>query len=171
MFTLPNLDPRTRDFMLEEIEHDIAHDTLYFSKRLTSAGERDYARNLQEAARAGDVGTFTDALRRPGQIETMEMRSTGPAKVPHTAAETLAEGEFNRFYIRALCRRAIEDGIEEVIVFRAKEVSNPRPASEAMLGAAKDPHRLLKDLRANPGTDTALGLPPGPNSGLSVHLP
>ena len=29
---------------------------------------------------------------------------------------------------------------------------------------------LLDDLRAHPGTDTALGLPPGPNSGLSVCL-
>jgi len=36
------------------------------------------------------------------------------------AHEMLAEGEFNRFYIRALCARAIEDGLPEVTVYRAK---------------------------------------------------
>jgi hypothetical protein len=169
MFTLPNLDQRTRALMLEEIEHDINQNRLYISPRLTSAGARDYARNLQDAARAGDVDSFTDDLRKPGQIETTELTKRGPKTMPHNAADTLAEGEFNRFYIRALCRRAIDDG-QELIVFRAKEVSNPRPESEAMIGAAKDPHKLLTDLRTNIGTHTALGLPT-PNSGLSVRLP
>src|SRR6266851_5569734 len=37
--------------------------------------------------------------------------------------------------------------------------------------ARTDPKALLTDLRSNPGVDTALGLPPGPNSGLSARLP
>jgi hypothetical protein len=32
MFTWPNLDPRTRDLMLDEIAHDIARSELYISK-------------------------------------------------------------------------------------------------------------------------------------------
>lgn len=46
-----------------------------------------------------------------------------------------------------------------------------RSASEAMIGSHIDPHALLEDLRTHQGIDTALGLPPGPNSGLSVKLP
>ena len=32
----------------------------------------------------------------------------------------LAEGEFNRFYIRAVCLRSIESGTSDVVVYRAK---------------------------------------------------
>lgn len=91
-------------------------------------------------------------------------------RVPIDAAETLAEGEFNRFYLRGLCRRAIRDRIESVEIYRAKEVANPRSESSMMLGQRLDAQRLLADLRANLGVDTALHLPPGPNSGLSARL-
>jgi hypothetical protein len=93
------------------------------------------------------------------------------ARVPITAAETLGEGEFNRFYIRALCVHAINDGIKTLIVYRAKVVANARVESEMKIDTGVDPVRLLGDLRNNPGVDTALGLPAGPNSGLSVRLP
>ncbi len=83
----------------------------------------------------------------------------------------MAEGEFNRFYARGLCRRAIAEGIEALVVYRAKEVVNPRAESVALIGKSLPAKQLLEDLRAHIGTDTALGLPPGPNSGLSVKLP
>jgi hypothetical protein len=91
--------------------------------------------------------------------------------VPATAPETLAEGEFNRFYIRGLCVRALAEGITELVIYRAKQVENPRSESTAKIGLKISAQALLTDLRANPGVDTALGLPPGPNSGLSVKLP
>ena len=87
------------------------------------------------------------------------------------AHQMLAEGEFNRFYIRALCVRASEDNNVEVIVYRAKAVENARSASQQMIGQRMSAEALLHDLRSSPGVDTALGLPPGPNSGLSVRLP
>jgi hypothetical protein len=87
------------------------------------------------------------------------------------AHEMLAEGEFNRFYIRALCLRAIEDGVSEVIVYRAKDVEHARSESQQKIGSRVAAELLLRDLRTHVGVDTALGLPPGPNSGLSVHLP
>jgi hypothetical protein len=171
MFYFPDLDSRTRAFMLEEIAHDLTHGTLHLSKRLSSTGNANYAQYLQHAARVGNEETLAAALRQPGHFQTMEPRGTGWAKVPYNAAAVLAEGEFNRFYIRALCRRAIEDDVEELIIFRSKPVSNPRPESLTKIGRAVDPHRLLTDLRTHPGADTALGLPQGPNSGLSVRLP
>jgi hypothetical protein len=93
-------------------------------------------------------------------------------KVPYTAAQTLSEGEFNRYYIRALCLRALKEE-RELEVYRAKEVSDPRPESQRMIGLILDTKRaetLLNDLRINVGVDTALGLPNGPNSGLSVKI-
>jgi hypothetical protein len=171
MFTWPDLDPRTRALMLEEIEHDEAHEGLYIGKRLAPAGALAFAQNLKAAATSGDDGTLAARLRQPGQLKAIEFRGMRPVPVPRNAADVLAEGEFNRFYIRALCRRAIEDGVEELIVFRAKPVADPRMRSEALIGKAKDPHRLLTDLRMHPGMDTVQGLPGGPGSGLSVRLP
>jgi hypothetical protein len=92
--------------------------------------------------------------------------------VPHTAADTLAEGDFNHYYCRAICRRVLEEGKEFVEVYRAKDVREPRPRSQQLVGALVDARRLLIDLRAHPGgIDAALGIPAGPNSGLSVRVP
>jgi hypothetical protein len=83
----------------------------------------------------------------------------------------LAEGEFNRFYVRGLCLRAIDEGIDRLVIYRAKAVEEPRPDSNRRIGRSVNPRTLLDDLRRNAGVDTALGIPPGPNSGLSVKLP
>src|SRR5690606_25127289 len=92
------------------------------------------------------------------------------AKVPVTAAHGLAEGEFNRFYMRGLCRLAIEAHLGSLVVYRAKPVMVPRYDSEQKIGTEVSPSQLLIDLRTHIGVDTALGLPNGPNSGLSVRL-
>ena len=175
MMNLPDLDARTRILMLEEIEIDIERGRFELSPRLTAAGVCSYAFYLQEAVRAGSDATLAEQLRQPGLLRKVEERLVNGrvslAKVPHTAADTLAQSDFNRFYIRALCRRAIEDGVTHLVVFRAKQVARPRPGSEAKLGAPVDPRQLLHDLRTHVGFATTLGLPAGPNSGLSLRLP
>jgi hypothetical protein len=173
--SLTNLDSVTRQYMLEEISRDLAEGNLYYSPRLSSTGRQVYPTLLEGAARNGTDETLAAGLREPGRLNATEERrkpkgGTTTAQVPVTAPETLSEGEFNRFYARGLCRRAIAEGKDSVFVYRAKEVANPRSESVAMIGKALPAKQLLDDLRANPGADTALGLPPGPNSGLSVRL-
>lgn len=173
---LVNLDGRTRGFMLSEIESDEASGKLYISLRLNSRGREEYPRLLKEAATSENDSWLADQIRRNGLMKTEEERrkpkgGTTVAQVPVTAPDTLAEGEFNRFYIRGLCVRALEDGISELVVYRAKPVSSPRRESEAKIGTRVSPQRLLEDVRTHTGVDTALGLPPGPNSGLSVRIP
>jgi hypothetical protein len=65
--------------------------------------------------------------------------------VPINANTTLAEGEFNRFYIRALCIYAIQNNIQFLVVCRAKESLNPRPESLMKIGTNVDPKTLLND--------------------------
>ncbi len=170
-----NLDERTRTLMLEEIDRDSASGSLYLSDNLTPEGKAEYPDLLRAAAREGNDETLANEIR--GRLNAFEkprkLKSGGlskPPKMRRNAHEMLAEGEFNRFYIRALCRRAIDDGKPQLIVYRAKAVEKPRSTSEAMIGRALPAEDLLRDLRAHPGVDTALGLPPGPNSGLSAHL-
>ena len=171
-----NLDARTRALMLEELAQDVASGSLYLSPRLSGRGRADYEALLREAISDKDDDWLASALRAEGRLNTAEMRrrpSGGftTSSVPANAHQTLAEGEFNRFYVRAVCRRAVEDGMPQVVVYRAKPAANPRPESQAMIGKVVDAKALLADLRTHQGVDTALHLPSGPNSGLSVHLP
>lgn len=174
--SLENLDDTTRRFMAEEIAFDISNGTLYVSNRLSNSGREEYVQLLQEAVHRHDDEWLAQNLRLNGRINAVEQKKKPgggmtTAKVPVTAAETLAEGEFNRFYIRGLCRRAVDEGTSAVTIYRAKYVANPRSESQAKIGMQVDAQQLLNDLRTHPGIDTVLGLPAGPNSGLSVKLP
>jgi hypothetical protein len=172
---LQSLDEETRKYMAQEIELDMQQDRLYRSPRLSSQGANEYPELLRIASGSGNDSSFAEALGMPGRLNATETRNTKTgvisAKVPVTAPQTLAEGEFNRFYSRGLCLRAIAAGIPSVQVYRAKQVENARSASEALIGQMLEAESLLEDLRNNIGTDTAFGLPPGPNSGLSIRLP
>ena len=172
-----NLDERTRQLMLEEVEYDMAHNQLHISPFLSGQGQRDYVHLLREAVQSGNDETLAENLREHRRIsKTLPRRKPkggfSIAATPENAAQVLAESEFNRYYIRALARRAIEDGISELVIYRAKPVSKPRPESESRLETALSPEELLDDLRSHPGDEPpALGVPSGPNSGLSVRLP
>ncbi|KPV60112.1 hypothetical protein QJ48_07410 [Paenibacillus sp. A3] len=168
-----NLDQETRRYMVDELEYDLENGTVYFSSRLNPTGKERYVETLRTSLLNGDDVSLAKEIRN-GYLNVTEQRRTKngytTARVPITAADTLAEGEFNRYYIRALCRRAIKESKYKIVVYRAKDASDPRPASEAKIGESFEPNHLLKDLRENIGVDTGLGLPPGPNSGLSAKL-
>ncbi|WP_286859256.1 hypothetical protein [Methanosaeta sp. UBA356] len=171
-----SLDERTREFMLREIEFDIAKGNLYLSKRFNENGLDKYLELLKSAAQKQDDNWLGNELRRLGCFKAFIEKKTPSGgstkiKVPVNAAETFAEGEFNRFYIRGLCRVAIEDGILELEICRGKEVSRPRIESEARIGKTVPAEKLLEDLRKYPGVEPALGVPSGPNSGLTARLP
>ncbi|WP_394651822.1 hypothetical protein [uncultured Acinetobacter sp.] len=168
-FEFQNLNEETRKKMLEEIQHDISNNNLYLSKRFSQKGINDYPDLLIKHVQTGNEITLGKELSQNGRFNSMEETIKGPKKVPINAHETLAQGEFNRFYVRALCLKAIESG-KKLEVYRGKEVSQSRSDSQNKIGEFVEPEKLLSDLRTNVGVDTALGLPSGPNSGLTVKL-
>jgi hypothetical protein len=173
---LVNLDEETRRFMLEEVERDIAIDELFISTRLNGSGVTAFPGLLKAACQEFNDEWLARELRDGLLNETLQARKPRGTeyyakKMPFDAPDTLAEGEFNRFYARGLCKRALVNGIPELEIYRAKAVLNPRSASQAKIGSTISAEALLADLRTSQGMDTALGLPPGPNSGLSVKLP
>lgn len=108
---LVNLDSRTRELMLEELIIDIEKKALYLSKRLNDSGILRYPELLRHAIEKGNDDTLAQELKN-GYLNAAEQRKkpkggSSTVNVPVNANEMLAEGEFNRFYIRALCRRAI----------------------------------------------------------------
>lgn len=173
---LADLDDRTRQFMSKELELDLRESRLYFSRWFTEKAKRLYPDLLKKAIAGGNDTALASDLSEPGIFVAKYEKQkpsggTTMATVPKIAPEMFAEGEFNRFYIRGLCARCLEEGKREVQIYRAKQVANPRPESEARVGKHVDCAMLLADLRENPGGETVLGVPGGPNSGMSVRIP
>ena len=88
--------------------------------------------------------------------------------VPEIAAETQAEGQFNRYYILGVCRRALGEGKTLVFVYRAKDVRDPRPESERLIGSSYSPSELIEQIR--PRLSSLGHELLKPNSGLSVYF-
>ncbi|WP_212728235.1 hypothetical protein [Citrobacter sp. wls712] len=96
-----DLDDSTKKFMLKEIKFDQENDSFYLSNFLTSQGKSVWPSLLEEASQNDDAWLEQEILnrgllathyprRKPNSTEMIQ------AKVPHNAAQTLAEGEFNR---------------------------------------------------------------------------
>lgn len=171
-FDFHNLTPEVRRAMTEEINADIPPKLLNMSRRFNAVGHRDYPAALLKAAHEGNEDTLAGAMRLGAMFAETETHivngQTRTRVVSQRAAETFAEGEFNRYYMRALCRVALSKGINEVQVYRARHSENPRPESEALIGKVIECSKLLADLRDNWDLSPSFGVPPGPNSGLSV---
>lgn len=174
-FTLPNLDddPRTRSYMIEELELDERNGGVYESPRLTAAGRQAWSALLRTALGTHDPHWLQQQCMRAGFWQTRENYTRNgkvfSKAVPTNAAEVLAEGQFVRYYLRAIARRAADDGIRLQVV-RLKEVMKPRPESTRLLGAIVDAEALLESLRRSQGIGSLLGVPAGPSSGLGVQL-
>lgn len=169
-----SLDANVRQWMLHELDLDKGNGRLYISPRLTEDGANAWPELLRNAFLEYNDDWLSSQIRSRGFVRETEQRKKPnggftTARVPHTAPETLAEGEFNRFYARGLCAAVLAGGGIDVEVCRGKEVENPRPESQAMIGRRLPAQQFLKDLRESQGVEPALGLP-RPNSGLTIWV-
>ena len=153
---------------------DLAGSDLYFGSLLNDHGRAEWPSALEMAVRHYDADWLADRFAdRSLWVESyVQQRKTGPVTMPvsRDAHTRLAIGEFGRFYIRGVCRAAIEAGSATVRVIRLKASAQPRPESELLIGTEVGADALLLDLRGNKGRDTYNGVPGGPNSGLGVEL-
>jgi hypothetical protein len=169
-FTL--LDMRTRTLMTAEIVMAKESNNLYYSTRFNENGSQNWFDWLIVAAKEHDEHWLAFQLEYESSMKDFETRTkpTGgytQAHVPHTAAETFADGQFNRFYIAAICRRAIEDGKSSVRILRCKQRGEVRPESRAIEGTSRDAAELLQEVRNMRRSFGCELLKP--NSGLSIE--
>jgi len=169
------LDRETRRLMLEELALDEREGQIYRSQRLVRDRDPHYLALLRAAFVSESDDWLAYQLHEQKLLEEHELRRTPKgdvtiARVPTTAEQTLAEGEFNRYYVRALCRRVEETPGMMLEIYRARESDQPRPESALRVGHEVSATVLLTDLRTGTRVDMALGVPAGPNSGLSVRM-
>jgi hypothetical protein len=172
---LADLDPCTRQFMLAELESDLAAGTLYLSPQLSDEGLLDYPRLFRDALAAGNEVSLADALGSHGAVRPpsrwQHPREVGADEALADATFRLAERELHRFYIRGLCRRALAEGVESLVIYRARPADPGRAPADAMVGVRIDASSLLEDLRDTFRSLPPHGLPQCRDPGLSVRLP
>ncbi len=174
MFNFENLDSTTRSFMLEAIEEAELSNNIYYSTRFNNAGKEQWLNLLKQAAREHNEHWLAFQLEANQLIKDFEGSRTPLGDytikhVPHNAAETMAEGQFNRFYMLGLCKRAKSEGISQLVIYRAKERFDPRPTSQALIGkliSVDDVEAQLLETNASFKSQLVK-----PNSGISVKLP
>ena len=174
MFNFENLDNTTRAAMLEAIEEAERSNNIYYSARFNEDGNRQWLPLLKQAAQEYNEHWLAYQLEASGLMKGFEgaHKPTGGytiKHVPHTASETMAEGQFNRFYILGLCKRARAEGVSHLIIYRAKERSEHRPESQSLIGTSlpiEEIESQLKEIKASFNSQLVK-----PNSGISVKLP
>jgi len=176
-FQFEQLDSLIRALMMEEIDRDSVHGDLYDSRLLTPLGRASFRELLRVSARAHDADFLADGMASGENFIEKETIIRADASCERrvnfvNAARRLAEGEFNRYYMRAVCRRAMEVGTD-VQVYRARESARHRTNSDSLSGHIYDARSLLAVLRqrVRPNVGVAAGIIPGDvNSGLSLRM-
>jgi hypothetical protein len=168
-----NLDPTTRRHAIAELDHDLANGAFHASERLRPTAIQEYECLLRESLRyyddlwleerASDLLVDFEPRRTPSGGQTT-------AKIPQMAARMLAEGDFNRYYMRGVALRAIEEQRQVVEVYRARLSLEPRPESAELEGHRLPAREVLDHLRGLSIDDPATTRLGRPNSGLSVRL-
>lgn len=174
MFNFENLDETTRGFMLEAISEAETSGNIYFSTRFNDAGYKQWLPLLKEAAEKHDEHWLAFQLEAQRLMKGFEGSMTPSGgytikHVPNTAAETMAEGQFNRFYILGLCKRASAEGISNLEIYRAKQSASPRRESQSLIGSQLSVDYIEAQLLKT--ADSFKSELVKPNSGLSVKLP
>ena len=175
MFNFINLDEKTRAYMLEAIDDADRIGNIYYSSRFNDTGRQEWLWLLKQAAREHDEQWLAEQVESNHLMRELEGGRTprGNYSVKHipqeAAADTLAEGQFNRFYMLGLARRAKADGIGDLEVYRARETATPRPESQAMIGSLISVDEVEGQLR---DTKASLKSPLLQlRSGISLKLP
>lgn len=168
-----NLDPTTRRYALAELDRDIANGAFHISDRIRPTAAQEYQHFLREALRYYD-DRWLEEHASDLLVESEERRTrsggTTTARVPQMAARMLAEGDLNRYYMRGVALRAIEEGRQVLEVYRARLSLEPRPESAELEGTRVPAAEVLDHLRGPFSADPGVGALGRTNSGLSVRL-
>lgn len=172
-FEFRNLDVVTRAHMIDQVLEAEKTQNLYFSKRFSPEGQRRWPNLLRQAAKDHNEHWLAYQLEANAcfiNMESRHLQSGGYtiAHVPCSASETMAEGQFNRFYMLGLCHRAIDEGKDCVTVYRAKEVTSPREESCVLIGKKYAPKLLMDEI--GPVEKSLRHELLRPNSGLSIFI-
>ena len=171
MYYFQNLDEQTRLIMISELESDFKTGLFYEPKSLTTTGMFKYKRLLKECFATGTPETLQQKL----SLSDFREKDDRGRKIPSNVRETLAFNDFNRYYIRAMLIRALNEN-KKLCVYRAKQSMHERQQSKLATNKVyfdkleiKKLLKLCRDYRKLFSPNIQIELLK-PNSGLSLKF-
>lgn len=173
------LNPQTRNYMLEEFRAEQQTSNPYRPKVFTPDGEAAFVGIMEEHLVGGTELTLTIALSQPKYWVERGIRNTRNGPVPYylpaaQRARVFALTDFNTWYVRGLCRVLIEAGIADCEVYRAEPAYEPRGECLHLERRVLDVRDVYRGHRARyhpEGTKdpNSLSIPVGPNCHHSIR--
>ena len=170
------LDETTRKCMLAEFESEL-RSRPYRLKTLSDEGWRQFPQLVKDAIRNGDDDSLAQALYRPAFFQDTQRKTRNSMTKVRTntdsASKRLALTEFNTLYVRGLCRRLMDEGVELCQVYRAADVDQPRCECTAWEGQDFPVKKVYEGHRARyhgrEPDQAAFSVPSGPNCHHSIR--
>lgn len=125
-------------------------------------------KNLDDVTRRHMREEFDGDVANGRLYISARLSPTGRQEYPDLLREAIEQHDDA---CRGLCARVSASGPGEVEVYRGQQSARPRQESEALIGRRLEAQTVLRDLRSSVGVEPALGVPPGPTSGLALRLP
>ncbi len=174
MFNFENLNDETREHIVEALREAETSGNLYYGPHLKESARERFAALLKEAAEGHDGHWLGEQLNRQELMNKTEKHRTKAGKeviqkMPAEAAENLAEGQFNRFYMLGLCEWAEFNGVTHLQVYRAKKLESPRPEAEYMVGKLIPVDDIESQLKER--DQSLYSMLADASAGLSVRIP
>jgi hypothetical protein len=145
------LDERTRAFMIKEITLAVQSGNIFFSNHLTPVGLIGWIHWLTEAALFHDAQWLENKLVTTGACTPKNNGSdpcdSAPAGIAYETC--LAHTQFNRFYMAAVCRQAIDDGISDILIRHGMPQGKTTISFRNRNCLKRNAGILLEDLRSN----------------------
>lgn len=171
MYHFPNLNNKTRSIMINELERDFKNGLFYKPSSIKPEYINSYKLLLRKYFEIGHVEGLEKALT-PSFFNS---KNKNGRKIPSNIAQTIAFSDFNRYYVRAILIRAINEN-KRVCVYRAKESLNERIESKALINKCyfekqtlEQMLRVVRDYRILFSSQSKITFLQ-PNSGLSLKL-
>lgn len=169
MFKFKNLDNTTRLFMLESIAEAEETGRIYKSRRFNPPEQENFKKwlvLLKKAAEKYDEVWLTNQLK---DLRLLKKQETAHRRNRRINGElTLAEGQFNQYYMLGLCKRAKSEDISQLQIYRARESKSSRATSNKLINTYMSVTDIEIDLN---DTEFALRKLGRVDSGISVKLP
>lgn len=146
------LDEITRRFMLEEVELDIVNNTLHEIAGINERGRCIYPALLKKAVISHDSIWLARHLCQAHYFNCSESEIPSEAGiVSKTAIQLITLGEFNYFYMRGLCRRALSEHQESMLFYRVQDAVELLDSPLEQIYIKVRPDLMLKQLRTYVG--------------------
>ncbi len=144
--------------MIQEFIKDASSDNVYFPQTIHKTSFKAYITDIQDHMKKKSLKKWTTTLKTQ-YINWAGCQKDGKSIASDSEAK-LAEGEWNRYFQKAVCMIAISEG-KKIKVCRWRESRHPKDVPGFTEGTTHDPQAFYNTIESYPF---------GANTGLTIEI-